>query len=130
MRVGYKLRREIRDLLPGSCTPAERLVALEIADTAKEESRIALVSRSVLCARTGLTESGLKTALQRLLSRGLEFRRPHGNGKDGRPGYTMRGAEIEYRVPSLNEFAATCLPWEGDALASPSLNGHAVDKPP
>jgi hypothetical protein len=124
LMVGYKLRRDIEDLFPPGTTPAERLIALTIADKANEESRISLVRQGDLCAKTGLGIEGLKKALQRLSSRGLEFRRGCGKGRDGREVFTKPGYEIEYRVPSLNEFLAVHPPLNGGTGVPPSINGR------
>jgi hypothetical protein len=132
--VGYKLRREIEDLFPGPCTPAERIAALTIADTARESSRVSLIPHAVLCARCGLTPQALKKALQRLSARGLEFRISHGKGRDGRDVYTKPGAEIEYRVPSVDEFGHAYKTLNGGTPVPPCLPDGpwlpAVDKPP
>lgn len=128
--MGYQLRRQIEDLFPAACTPAERLVALQIADTAREASRISLIPMALLCARTGLTNEGLRRALQRLSGRGLEFRISHGIGRDGRHVYTKRGEEIEYRVPSVKEFDAIQDVAEGGTRVLPSLNGSHPARPP
>ena len=134
MRVGYKLRREIEDLFPGPCTPAERLVGLEIAEYGHEATRISLMPISLLCSRTGMSPDGVKKALQRLLARGLDFRISHGKGSDGRPVYSKRGAPPEYRVPSVDEFMMASLTLEGGTTVPPSwveeITGRPVDKPP
>jgi hypothetical protein len=130
MGVSYKLRREIEDLFPAACTTAERLVALQIADAAREATRISLIPVPLLCARTGLTRDGLRKTLQRLEKRGLQFRVSHGMGSDGRDVYTRRGAEIEYRVPSIGEFLAAHGLAEGGTTVPPSLNGNHAARPP
>jgi hypothetical protein len=101
--VGYKLYREIRDIMPADWTPAERLVAGIIADDANELTRISYIDRRLLCHRAGLTDNGLKTVLQRLASRGYEFRVSAGPGRDGRAVYSARGHAIDYRVPEVEE---------------------------
>ena len=135
MRVGYKLRREIEDLFPGPCTPAERLVGLEIAEFGSESTRISVISMELLCHRTGLSAAGVNKALQRLLAEhGLQFRVSHGKGRDGRDVYSCRGLKPEYRVPSADEFLAAYLTQEGRTTVLPSwlaqANGKPVDKPP
>lgn len=128
--VGYRIRREIEPLLPPACTPAERLVALKIADTARRDTHVSLVSKAELCALTGLSEDGLKKALQRLLRNGLEFRVSRGKGSDGRPVYARNGEEIEYRVPFPDEFAAAHRLTLGGTTVPPNGTGPPVDKPP
>lgn len=135
MRVGYKLRREIRYLFPPTCTPAERLVGLEIADHAKEATRICLIEPDDLLALTGLSADGVSKALQRLLVKyGLQFRVVKEIGRDGRPVYTRRGLHPEYRVPTVDEFANAHDMTEGRTTVRPSLPGGrwltVVDKPP
>ena len=128
--VGYRMRREIQDLLPPACTPAERLVALQIADTARRDSRVSLIRKAELCTLTGLSEDGLKKALQRLLGRGLEFRVSKGKGSDGRPVYARNGEDIEYRVPFPGEFTAAYGPILGGTTVPPNGSGPPVEKPP
>jgi DNA-binding MarR family transcriptional regulator len=130
LRVCYKLRREIEDLFPAKTTPAERLVALEIAESGRQATRISLMPLPLLCARTGLTSDGVRKALQRLSERGLQFRISHGQGKDGREVYTKPGTEIEYRVPSLDEFMAIHGLLDGGTTVLPSMGGQPVGKPP
>jgi hypothetical protein len=101
--VGYKLYREIRDIMPADWTPAERLVAGIIADDANELTRISYIDRRLLCHRAGLTAAGLKRVLQRLASRGYEFRISAGPGRDGRPVYSARGHATDYLVPDVVE---------------------------
>lgn len=128
--VGYKLRREIRDLFPAATTPAERAVALEIADTANENNRISLIEIDVLCARSGLGEDGLRKALQRLANRGLEFRMSRGKGKDGRDMYARNRQDINYRVPFPGEFETASGLILGGTTVPASACGKPVDKPP
>ena len=133
--MGYKLRREIEDLFPGPCTPAERLVGLEIAEYGSETTRISLIPIELLCHRTGLSPDGVSKTLQRLLVKyGLQFRVSHGKGKDGREVYSCRGSKPEYRVPSADEFLDAYLGQEGRTTVRPSWltdsSGQPVDKPP
>lgn len=130
MSVCYKLRREIEDLFPERATPAERLVGLEIAEYGRQATRISLMPLPLLCARTGLTPDGVRKALQRLSGRGLEFRISHGKGRDGRDVYTKPGTEIEYRVPSIDEFAHAYGLFNGGTTVPPSPVGNPVDRPP
>ena len=124
MRVGYKLRREIEDLFPGKCTPAERLAGLEIAEFASERTRISLIPRVLLMHRTGLSDRGLRDVLQRLSERGLEFRIEHGKDRNGRPVYAVKDREIEYRVPAVSEFAALAEPFQGGTTVPPARPGR------
>lgn len=127
MRVGYRLWREIKPLFPPGTTPAERQVAMLIADDANEHTRIATrLDPKVLCVLAGLEKTGLKAALQRLSGRGLEFRVSFGKGRDGRPVYASGENAPQYRVPSHVEFMAALPILEGEATAPPHKNG----KPP
>lgn len=134
MRVGYRMRREIEALFPCGTTSGERLAALAIADTARRETRISLATPAELSARTGLSEDGLKKALQRLRKRGLDFRVSHGKGSDGRDVYTIPGSGMEYRVPSTDEFMAAsgpfAAPFKGGTTVPPNGRHGPVDKPP
>jgi hypothetical protein len=134
MRVCYQLRREIEDLFPADCTPAERLVALEIAEFGRQDTRISLITLEYLCLRTGLKAEGIKRALQRLDKRGLQFRRSFGNGRDGRPVYRKPGTENEYMVPTAEEFekasGGTTVPPHLLRIKPPRPTGKPVDKPP
>jgi hypothetical protein len=130
MRVGYKLRREIEDLFPSPCTPAERLTGLEIAEFGNEASRISLIPRVLLMHRTGLSDRGLRDVLQRLSERGLEFRIEHGKDRNGRPVYAVKDREIEYRVPEVSEFAAIAGLILGGTAVPPSGWRIPSGKPP
>jgi hypothetical protein len=101
--VGYKLYREVRDFAPADWTVSERLVAWVIADDARDETRQSFIESALLCARTGLSERGLRGALQRLSERGYEFRVSHGKGSDGREVYAARNHPPDYQVPLIAE---------------------------
>lgn len=99
--MGYKLYREIRDRAPADWTSGERLVALMIADDANDESRLSWIKVPALTARTGLSERGIRMALQKLGQRGYEFRIPYKEGSDGRMVFAARGHSLDYYVPEL-----------------------------
>jgi hypothetical protein len=135
MRVGYKLYREIRDFAPPDWTPAERVVAWVIADDASDATRASWIPHELLRARTGLSATGLRGALQRLASRGYEFRVIHGYGSDGRPVFATRGHAVDYVIPDVAaiHIGDTRLspmpvdnPEEGDTRLSPSETGKAT----
>lgn len=134
MEVGYRLRREIRDWFPAGTTPAERLVALEIADDARDETRISLMPQEKLCSRAGISADGLRKVFQRLHNSGLEFRRVRGIGRDGRPVFTKPGCDLEFQVPPADAFRkARGLPddyFSGGTGVPPSGAAGPVDKPP
>jgi hypothetical protein len=132
MSVGFKLYREVRDFAPGDLTSGELVVALTIADDARDETRRSWISLPLLCARTRLKPSGVRSALGKLAARGLEFRVAHGYGGDGRPMFALKGHAVDYVVPDMLKGAATAPPKaapkpvdnsaKGDTTAAP-LNG-------
>jgi hypothetical protein len=116
--VGYELYREIRDYAPAAWSSGMRLVALMIADDANDDTRRSWISNALLCQRTGLQPTGVKTALQRLAAAGYEMRVAHGTDTLGRPVYAVTGHSVDYLVPDS-------LALIGEATASPK----PVDKP-
>lgn len=107
-------------------TPAERYILAAIAEQANAVSRQAWQEtapgkrRWVLAERVGLSETGLRTALQRLAKRGLECRVPLGTDSKGRAFYAVHGRQTTYQVPALPVA-------NGDAQASPSKGRKARD---
>jgi hypothetical protein len=99
--VGYKLYREIIENAPYDWTTGERLVALAIADDARDTTRRSWIPLYELCARTGYTPRGVRNVLSRLGRRGFEFRVSHGLGKDGRDVYAARSHAVDYLVPAM-----------------------------
>jgi len=109
--MGFVLYREIRDRAPSDWTPAERVVALMIADDANDDTRRSWMPLAGkwrrgewvdgLTERTGLGADGVSKALQRLAGRGYEFRVPITTGKDGRPVFAVRGHSLDFRVPLI-----------------------------
>jgi biotin operon repressor len=97
--VGYELYRQIRDLAPPGWTSGERLVAWVIADDANEETRRSFIALDELARRCGMSERGVRKALEKLAERGYEFRVSLGKGKDGRDVYSVRGMAPQYAVP-------------------------------
>lgn len=112
---------EVMDFATGSdLTPAERYILVTIAEQAHAETRRAWQEyggngkrRWVLHERVGLSETGLRTALQRLAGRGLEVRVALGTDARGRPFYAAHGHQTTYRLPVLPKR-------KGDAQASAS----------
>lgn len=112
--MGYQLRRWLADRLPDTLSSGERLVALEIADLANDQTRRAFGHeiRATLLRRTGYAnEKQLGKVLTKLARRGLEFRVPV-MGKDGQPTrdkrgrvmYACHGHEVsEFMVPRLDD---------------------------
>lgn len=96
-----------------------RLVALMIADSANDKTRSSWIENPVLCRRTGLQRTGVKTALQKLGEAGYEMRVSHGLDAIGRPVYAVYNKATDYLVPDF-------LTLIGEAVASPT---SPVDKP-
>ncbi|MEU8040829.1 hypothetical protein [Streptosporangium sp. NPDC049078] len=112
--MGYELRRWLADRLPAALSSGERLVALEIADQANEQTRRAYGSqtRAIILRRTGYADSKqLGKVLTKLAKNGIEMREPI-RGKDGEPVrdkrgrvmYACNGREMsEFVVPHLED---------------------------
>ena len=120
--LGATLYREVRDFAPGTWTSGMLVVALMIADQANEKTRIAVIKRPLLRARTRLQEDGLRECLRRLSQSGYEFRRPIRKGRDGRILFAVPGRDPEYEVPLMAESGAFVIHVHGD--------GKPVEKPP
>lgn len=105
--MGYHLRRTLREALGPDITGLQRAVALEIADDAKEETRISWATLEDLARWTGAKDSAVvRNALKRLAAAGWEFRIPIGVAKkDGRVMYAKPGIRMTYRVPDFEEVA-------------------------
>lgn len=117
--MGYKLYREIRDHAPLDWTPAERLVALIIADDANDDSRKAYLPvagewrtrrgsgedywQDGIAERAGLTPDAVRRVFQRLTERGFEFRVPIKTGSDGRHVFALKGHSLDFFVPPMPE---------------------------
>ncbi len=125
MHVGYRLYREVVNFAPADLTSGELVVALIIADDAGEQTRRSWIKNEELCYRTRMKPSGVRDALGRLASRGLEFRVIHGYDKKGKPVYAARGHAVDYVVPDFFKAAAVAAPSEvpdgseGEATAAP-----------
>lgn len=117
--MGYKLRRDLREALGPDITGLQRAVALEIADDAKEETRISWVTLDDLARWTGAKDTAVvRNALKRLAAAGWEFRIPIGIAKkDGRVMYAKPGIRMTFRVPDFKVEGST--PKEGVATATP-----------
>lgn len=117
--MGYHLRRQLREALGPDITGLQRAVALEIADDAKEETRISWATLEDLARWTGAKDSAvIRNALKRLAAAGWEFRIPIGVAKkDGRVMYAKPGIRMTFRVPDFEEVATA--PPMGVATAPP-----------
>lgn len=126
--MAVSLITEVMDYLTGTdVTPAERYILVAIAEQANVKTRQAWQEyggggkrRWVLAERVGLSETGLRTALQRLANRGLEVRVALGTDARGRAFYAAHGHQTTYRVPVLPKR-------EGDAQASPNGDAQAQE---
>lgn len=129
--MAISLVSEVMNYVTGTdLTVAERYILATIAEQANAKTRQAWQEtapgkrRWVLAERVGLSETGLRTALQRLAKRGLECRVPLGTDSKGRAFYAVHGRQTTYQVPVLPGA-------KGDAQASPSedqidLNGDVL----
>lgn len=108
--VGYKLYREVRDFAPHDWTSGEMLVALMIADDARDAERKSWIYPCELARRCRMGERNVRKALEKLAGRGYEFRVGHGRGKDGREVYAARDKPVEYVVPDILAIAASLAP--------------------
>lgn len=97
--MGYRLYRHVLDHAPADLTSGERLVLLVIADDANDTTRTGWPGLDVLVHRTGLSDRGIRKALERLAERGYEVRVPLGKTDDGRPVFAARGRRTTYAVP-------------------------------
>ncbi len=96
-------------------------MALVIADDARDQNRVSWITLPLLCARARLKPSSVRAALAKLASRGLEFRVPHGYGKDGRPVFATKNHAVDYAVPDLIK---------GASPLAPITAAGPVDNPP
>lgn len=104
--VGYRLYREIRDFAPQEWTSGEMLVALMIADDARDGERISWIAPAELARRCRMGDRAIRKTLEKLAAKGYEFRVGHGKGKDGREVYATKDHPIEYVVPDILAIAA------------------------
>ena len=105
--MGYQLYREVRDYAPQDWTSGEMVVALMIADDARDASRSSWIFPGELARRCRMTQRGVRKNLEKLASKGYDFRVGHGSGKDGREVYAARDKPIEYVVPDILAVAAS-----------------------
>ncbi len=134
--MALSLVGEVMNYVTGTdITPTERYILAVIAEQANAKTRQAYQvttpgkARWVLHERVGLSETGLRTALQRLAGRGLEVRVPLGLDGRGRPFYAVHGRQTTYQLPAFPGAKGDAQPsanadaqaQEGDG--SPSANG-------
>jgi hypothetical protein len=125
--VAISLVSEVMNYVTGTdLTVAERYILAAIAEQANGKTRQAWQEtapgkrRWVLAERVGLSETGLRSALQRLAKRGLECRVPLGTDAKGRAFYAVHGRQTTYQVPILPGA-------KGDVQASPSESVNEPD---
>ncbi|MFF0309784.1 hypothetical protein ACFYSC_20340 [Streptosporangium sp. NPDC004379] len=122
--MGYALRRWLADRLPAGLSSGERLVALEIADQANEQTRRAY-GRGMLktvVRRTGYAdEKQLGKVLGKLSANGIELRVPVRDKEGrivvdsrGRTVYACKGHELNFYVPLSEECPVLKVSQEGD----------------
>jgi hypothetical protein len=119
--MGYELYRMIRDGAPAGWTPAMRMVAMVIADDARDPSqgppgdggwpRSAIRIRGGysrdgdwydgIIERTGKSERAISRALTALARAGYEMREQVGTDRRGRPVFAYPGRTPRFRVPPL-----------------------------
>ncbi len=131
--MGYQLRRAIRDALPaGLLSAGERLVLLELADIARDETREAYPGMGELSRAVDMTSQGVKKALQKLASKGLELRVSFGKDSAGRPLYAHSGRQTSYLIPQPSDVAKLVqqYPQKGETPVPPSTEkgGTAVSE--
>jgi len=100
--VGHILRRQLREVLGPEIRGLPRLVALEIADCAFDDTRQVpdRVSLADLARWTGAgNEGSVRDALTKLAAAGWEFRVPISKGGNGRMVYAGRGHALTFAVP-------------------------------
>lgn len=98
--MGFKLRRDLRTELGPEIKGLPRAVALEIADTADDETGESRASLDDLARWTAAKDTAVvRDALKRLAEDGWEFRVPIGKGKDGRLLYARPGVSMRFKVP-------------------------------
>jgi hypothetical protein len=128
--VGFKLRRWLADCLPTALSSGERLVALEIADQANDETRKAYGTDllTTVARRCGLSDANqVGKILTKLSANGVELRLPI-RGQDGRiitdkRGRTMfacKGHQSTFRIPLMSECPALKLTSPGELQSSPA----------
>jgi hypothetical protein len=144
--MGYELYRMIRDGAPASWTPAMLLLALTIADDARDpsqgmpddggwpQSRVPLHGywrdgnwNDGLTERTGMGERTISRALADLSVAGYEMREAVGRGSDGQIVFAARSHGRQFRVPLLRPRPAPERPPDLVIIGSESLSDLATN---
>jgi hypothetical protein len=130
--VGYKLRRWLALNLPDGVSSGERLVALEIADQADDETRRATgVQLDDVVRRTGFANTKqVGKVLGKLAANGVEMRVAVGKREDGSPVFAYEGRRTMYRVPEAGEIGPV-VPLPGEHSPEvPQAGDHSPSGPP
>jgi len=102
--MGFKLRREVRDLIPpGLLTARERCLVLEIADACDDDNRSGYPGAERLAERADMPASKVGDMLAKIAAKWVELRVPLGVGKDGRLYYSRPRKCTTYKFPSADE---------------------------
>lgn len=102
--MGFKLRREVRDLLPpGLLTARERCLVLEIADSCDDDERMGYPGVEWLANKADMPGSKVGETIASVSKKWIELRVPLGVGKDGRPFYSRPKRRTTYRFPPREE---------------------------
>jgi hypothetical protein len=107
--VAYQLVAEVLDHAP-VMTAAERLILVAIAEFARKDSRECSCAVEDLERRTGAGTTGVRAALRRLATRGLDVRVPLMTDGNGKPVYATRGRVPRYRLPCFPPPAGCACP--------------------
>ena len=99
--MGYKLRREVRSVLPpGLLTAAERLLVLELADLCGDDTRECWPGSAKLAELTDLSERSIQETMSRIARKWIEIRVPLGE-KNGKTVFAYSGRRTTYRFPKF-----------------------------
>lgn len=130
--MGYRLRRDLREVLGPEITGLQRLVALEIADDANDDTRLSKATLTDLVRWTGAKDGKVvRTILKRLSEAGWEFRVPIDKGKDGRLLYAVPGKALTFRVPDWPQGVTPVTPTpEGVTGVASEATGVASETTP
>lgn len=125
--MGYRLRRELREALGPEISGLQRLVALEIADDANDNTRMSQATLDDLVRWTGAKDAKVvRTILKRLAAAGWEFRVPIDKGKDGRLLYAVPGKALKFRVPDGPQGVTTVTPSAEEGVTTVASVGTVV----
>lgn len=131
--MGYELRRWLADHLPADMGPMERLLLLELADRAHDDTRLAYGEELIptVLRRTGLSDARqIAKTLARIAQKyGHDFRVPATNrdgtpktDKLGRVVYAHKGHQTTYEIPRRLSWATP--------VRMPARAPIVVDDPP